>query len=103
MTVMAITTVPTTSIVSAACLSGDTSEECIGIYKLPLDDSVASFIDTPEHLATMAPGLNWVPPVEYPKNIDLAITELNSLTERINRIPDFVFKTAGKQLLCKDP
>jgi len=40
----------------AACLSGDTSTECIGVYKLPLDDAVESFIDTPEHLAKMAPG-----------------------------------------------
>ena len=33
---------------NAACLSGDTRESCIGTYKLPLDDQVASFIDTPE-------------------------------------------------------
>ena len=33
---------------NAACLSGDTRECCIGMYKLPLDDQVASFIDTPE-------------------------------------------------------
>ena len=54
---------------NAACLAGDTSADCIGVYKLPLDDSVSSYIDTPEHLAKNAPDLRWVPMVEKPKSV----------------------------------
>lgn len=42
----------------AACLGGDVSPECIGIYKVPLDDAIKKYIDTPEHSAKYAPDLN---------------------------------------------
>ena len=54
---------------NAACLPGDVSPDCIGVYKLPLDDAVSSYIDTPEHLAKNAPDLRWVPMPEYPKSV----------------------------------
>lgn len=54
---------------NAACLPGDVSPDCIGVYKLPLDDAVTSYIDTPEHLAKHAPDMRWVPLTEYPKSV----------------------------------
>ena len=45
---------------NAACLPGDVRSDCIGIYKLPLDDAVLGYVETPEQLKKYAPDLNWV-------------------------------------------
>ena len=45
---------------NAACLPGDIRSECIGIYKLPLDDGVLKYVETEEMLKKFAPDLNWV-------------------------------------------
>eukprot|EP00559_Dactyliosolen_fragilissimus_P003932 CAMPEP_0184857318 /NCGR_PEP_ID=MMETSP0580-20130426/2479_1 /TAXON_ID=1118495 /ORGANISM="Dactyliosolen fragilissimus" /LENGTH=231 /DNA_ID=CAMNT_0027352845 /DNA_START=398 /DNA_END=1093 /DNA_ORIENTATION=+ len=63
----------------AACLQGDTSPSCIGVYKLPMDDAVRSYVESPEQLAKYAPDLKWVPPVTYPTNPRLAWEELKQL------------------------
>lgn len=95
------------SIANAACLSGDTSEDCIGIYKLPLDDEILPFIESKEKLAKYAPDLRWVPPVAYPKDYATAKVELDSFTERIQKVQDYVLKgdlkTAGTELLYIGP
>ena len=44
----------------AACLPGDIRSECIGVYKMPLDDAVLKYVETPEQLKKFAPDLNWV-------------------------------------------
>lgn len=49
----------------AACLSGDIREECIGVYKMPMDDEALSYVDTPEKLKRFAPDLNWVSGLEF--------------------------------------
>lgn len=92
---------------NAACLSGDTRESCIGTYKLPLDDQVASFIDTPEHLEKFAPDLKWVPPVEYPKDFQMARKELLELQTQVSNLKDVVLQgelvSAGTSLLSMVP
>jgi len=91
----------------AACLSGDTSKECIGYYKVPLDDAILPMIETPEALSEFAPGLRWVPPVQYPKNYKLAIEELTGLQERVRNLRGPIlkgkFEDAGLDLLTIVP
>jgi len=87
----------------AACLSGDTSPDCIGVYKVPLDDAISSYIDTPEHLAKYAPDLKWVPMTEYPKSYKDAKDELLILQTRLQSLILLVKKgeltLAGVELL----
>ena len=88
---------------SAACLQGDTSIDCIGFYKVPLDDAILPFIQTPEKLAEFAPGIRWVPPIDYPPTYEAARTELISLKARVAALDDMVLKgnltEAGVHLL----
>eukprot|EP00521_Asterionellopsis_glacialis_P013413 CAMPEP_0195308314 /NCGR_PEP_ID=MMETSP0707-20130614/38162_1 /TAXON_ID=33640 /ORGANISM="Asterionellopsis glacialis, Strain CCMP134" /LENGTH=301 /DNA_ID=CAMNT_0040372579 /DNA_START=439 /DNA_END=1347 /DNA_ORIENTATION=- len=63
----------------AACLSGDTSEDCIGVYKMPIDDAVLSYVETPEILKKFAPDVRWVPQVQSPKNYADAYQDLNNM------------------------
>ena len=51
--------------VNAACLQGDLRKECIGVYKVPIDDAIKSYISTPEALTKFAPDLKFVDPIEY--------------------------------------
>lgn len=76
----------------AACLSGDTSTECIGYYKVPIDDEVTKYVDTPENLLKFAPDLKWVPPVQYPKTYKLAREELVGLQTRVQNLRSPVLK-----------
>jgi len=87
----------------AACLSGDTSTECIGYYKLPIDDEATKYVDTPENLLKYAPDLKWVPPVQYPKTYKLAREELVALQTRVQNLRLPVLKgdliDAGTEIL----
>jgi len=60
----------------AACLPGDIREDCIGVYKLPMDDSSSRYVETPEKLKMYAPDLKWIPPIDYPSNYQNAINQL---------------------------
>ncbi|KAL7464754.1 hypothetical protein ACHAXS_005090 [Conticribra weissflogii] len=81
----------------AACLSGDIREECIGVYKMPMDDEALSYVDTPEKLNRFAPDLNWVPPVEYPSSYKSAVTQLNDQKAQLDNVQDNVAKGALNQ------
>ena len=63
---------------NAACLYGDLSPSCIGIYKVPLDDNILSYVSTPEQLSKYAPGITYVPPVPYPPNSEAAYNDIMS-------------------------
>jgi len=76
----------------AACLSGDIREECIGVYKMPLDDEALSYVDTPEKLKRFAPDLNWVPPVEYPSSYKNAVNQLKDQKTQLDRVQENVAK-----------
>lgn len=90
-----------------ACLAGDTSVDCIGVYKVPLDDAVSSYISTPEQLAKYAPDLKYVPPVQYPKNYQVAKDELVDLQMRVENASKQILKgeltDAGVELLALIP
>jgi len=60
----------------AACLPGDIREDCIGVYKLPMDDSSSRYVETPEKLKMYAPDLKWIPPIDYPSNYQNVINQL---------------------------
>jgi len=94
--------------VNAACLTGDTSEQCIGVYKVPIDEEILPYIETPEQLERYAPDLNWVAQPTYPKSYNDAIQEFNTMeTTYLKDIKDNVLKgsltVAGVQLLQMIP
>jgi hypothetical protein len=57
---------------NAACLQGDLRPECIGVYKVPMDDRILPYVSTPEALRKFAPDLQWVAPIPPPQNVDMA-------------------------------
>jgi hypothetical protein len=77
---------------NAACLMGDTSPDCIGVYKMPMDDRALGYVDTPEKLATFAPDVRYVPPVPYPKSYTEAKSELDSLQKRCAALDGLVLR-----------
>ncbi len=91
----------------AACLSGDDRPECIGVYKVPIDDRIESMIDTPEHLATFAPDLKWVPITPYPPSPQHAKEDLATMEDRLQNIIALVQKgdlnNAGTEILSIVP
>ena len=70
----------------AACLAGDTSKECIGYYKVPIDDAAEEYFDTSDNLEKFAPDLKWVPPIKYPKTYKIAREELVELQIRVQNL-----------------
>ena len=70
----------------AACLPGDKNIDCIGVYKVPVDDRVLPYVKSPEMLQTFAPDVRWVPPVEYPKSYGDAFTKLADSRDRFESI-----------------
>eukprot|EP00978_Attheya_sp_CCMP212_P029832 scaffold107392_cov45-Attheya_sp.AAC.3 len=77
----------------AACLAGDTDPSCIGIYKIPLDEEVLKYIDTPENLARFAPDIKWVKLPAYPKTYKEATAALKELAPTCQeKLPELVLK-----------
>ena len=62
----------------AACLPGDISKDCIGVYKVPVDDGMLPYVGTPEALKTYAPDIRYVPPVAKPQSLDQALEILQN-------------------------
>jgi hypothetical protein len=61
------------SVSNAACLPGDLSPDCIGVYKVPLDDCLRDMVSTKESLKVFAPDLNYVPPMSAPQSSKAAL------------------------------
>lgn len=61
---------------NAACLPGDLSPDCIGVYKVPINDNIKDMISTKEALKTFAPDLNFVPMIQPPKSSKAAFEAL---------------------------
>jgi hypothetical protein len=74
----------------AACLPGDLSPECIGVYKVPIDDNIKGMVSTPEQLKKYAPDLNYVPPIAYPKTFAEALKILQTQQIAAEDIRDIV-------------
>jgi cell division GTPase FtsZ len=51
-----------------------------------MDDAISGYINTPENLMKIAPGLNWVPPPEYPKSTREALQEMKQLRQDVDSI-----------------
>ena len=75
---------------NAACLPGDLSPECIGVYKVPIDDHIKDMVSTKEALKKYAPDLNFVPPVQTPKSSKAALETLLAQREAADGISSFV-------------
>jgi hypothetical protein len=58
---------------NAACLPGDLNPDCIGVYKVPLDDCLRDMFSTKESLKVFAPDLNYVPPMSAPQSSKAAL------------------------------
>ena len=91
------------TICHAACLPGDTSKECIGVYKVPIDDAVLPYVGTPEALQRFAPDIKYVPPIEAPKSYQEALKVLQNQREIVAMVqPQIVsgkLEDAGIELL----
>jgi hypothetical protein len=61
---------------NAACLPGDLSPDCIGVYKVPINDNIRNMVSTKESLKKYAPDLNFVPPIQSPKSSEDALEAL---------------------------
>ncbi len=87
----------------AACLAGDTSLDCIGVYKVPIDDQIKNMVSTPEQLAKFAPDLRYVPPIPVPNTYKEAKEEILALKENVNGLTAVVSKgdltSAGVEIL----
>jgi hypothetical protein len=66
---------------NAACLQGDLSPSCIGVYKVPIDDNIREMVSTKEALQKYAPDINFVPPIPSPTSVSSAYE--NILTQRL--------------------
>lgn len=74
----------------AACLPGDLSKECIGVYKIPIDDRILPYVSTPEALQRFAPDLKYVPPLVAPTSVALAWEIMETQRLAVNDIQQVV-------------
>jgi hypothetical protein len=75
---------------NAACLAGDLNPNCIGVYKVPMDNEILPFLNTKERLAKYAPELNFVPPPAVPASLKLARASLETLRQAADDIQGLV-------------
>lgn len=103
LSVITFATINTPKQSHAACLPGDTSIDCIGVYKVPIDNNIKNMVGTPEQLAKYAPDLRYVPPIESPKNYKEAKEEILSLKDDVYGLTSLVSKgdltSAGVEIL----
>lgn len=71
----------------AACLPGDLSPNCIGVYKIPIDDFVGT---TEEALRKYAPDVKIVTLITSPSSLAAAIESLKAQRQAANDIADVV-------------
>ena len=78
---------------NAACLPGDLSADCIGVYKLPyLDAKESSWLTDKETLADFAPDIRFVEVGKLPETLALARQELSAQRQRVGGIREVVFE-----------
>jgi len=79
----------------AACMPGDLSADCIGVYKIPLQDALSSpTLNSKEALKQNAPDMKYVKPIEIPTNVARAKEELLAQREAANDIQNVI--SAGR-------
>mmetsp|Transcript_34441 Transcript_34441/g.83333 ORF Transcript_34441/g.83333 Transcript_34441/m.83333 type:complete len:239 (-) Transcript_34441:80-796(-) len=93
---------------NAACLPGDVSEDCIGVYKLPyLDAKDSSWVNDEETLALFAPDIRYVKTEALPSTVGRAKEQLLAQRGRVKVIRATVFdgdlRGAGVEILTLIP
>lgn len=94
---MAMSQFFTISRANAACLPGDIREECIGVYKLPMDDAALPYVETPEKLRQYAPDLKFVEPIKYPINYLMAFSQLKEQRQNFDAVQENIARGDIKQ------
>jgi len=89
---------------NAACLPGDQSEDCIGVYKMPYMDAKDSFwINDKETLSIFAPDIRYVKTEDLPATLDLAKQQLFDQRQQLKVVRNIVFdgdlRKAGVEVL----
>jgi hypothetical protein len=79
---------------NAACLPGDLNPDCIGVYKVPLDDCLRDMVSTKESLKVFAPDLNFVPPMSAPQSSKAALDMIRAQRLAVDDIATVV--SAGR-------
>ncbi|GKY92235.1 hypothetical protein MPSEU_000194700 [Mayamaea pseudoterrestris] len=79
---------------SAACLPGDLSPDCIGVYKVPIDDAILPYVGTEAALKKFAPDTRYVPPIKSPATKKEAMKNLREQRLAADDIIEVV--TAGR-------
>lgn len=74
----------------AACLPGDLSKECIGVYKVPMDDAISGMVGSKEALKQNAPDLNYIPPVGVPESLEEAMQILEAQRRAVDDIKSII-------------
>jgi hypothetical protein len=103
-TVATVVTLTVPPPVRAACLSGDLSPSCIGVYKVPdsTDEDFSAMVSK-ESLRQYAPDLKFVPRVTVAANAKEVLKDLDHEREMLDNIRDFVssgnLEGAGIQVL----
>lgn len=78
---------------NAACLPGDLSADCIGVYKLPyMDAKDSQWINDKETLELFAPDIRYVKTDELPATVPLARAQLVEQRKKIKEIREVVFE-----------
>jgi len=73
----------------AACLPGDESPECIGVYKVQMEEDFSSKMNKAT-LKAYAPDIKYVPPPEKPKSVKKALEMLEQQRSTIEQVRESV-------------
>ena len=90
------TTTTSSTICHAACLPGDIHVDCIGVYKVPIDEEMTPYVATPEALKRFAPDVRYVPPVPTPQGYHQAMDILKQQQQTMG--PTILQTVAAGQL-----
>lgn len=78
-------------IVEAACLPGDLSKDCIGVYKLPyLDATQSSWLYDKQNLQEFAPDIRYVEVEKQPETVSKAKAQLRTERTKVKFIREVV-------------
>lgn len=81
------------STANAACLPGDLSKDCIGVYKLPyLDATQSSWLYDRETLQQFAPDIRYIEVEKQPKTIQQAKEQLLGERKKVRMIKEIVLE-----------
>ena len=80
-------------VADAACLPGDLSKDCIGVYKLPyLDATQSSWLYDKDTLKEFAPDIRYIEVEQQPKTLKEAINQLVTERKKVKLIKDVILE-----------